>query len=121
MFLLCCLGFSNQPSGVQLDAVNDDCLSCSLCPGSQTLVDICSLLPGTRIPELVISILALFVLILVKELNGCYREKLPLPIPIELIVVSELNSSHKAPAGGNTSIGNILMWKTCCLSVAEGF
>lgn len=52
-----------------------------------TLVDICSLLPGTRVPELVVSILALFVLILVKEVNGCYREKLPLPIPIELIVV----------------------------------
>lgn len=54
---------------------------------SQTLVDICWLLPETRVPELVVSILALFVLIVVKELNACYRQKLPLPIPIELIVV----------------------------------
>lgn len=57
---------------------------------SQTVVDICRLLPETKVPELVVSILALFVLIVVKELNGCYREKLPLPIPIELIVVGLL-------------------------------
>lgn len=57
---------------------------------SQTVVDICRLLPETKVPELVVSILALFVLIVVKELNGCYREKLPMPIPIELIVVGLL-------------------------------
>lgn len=51
------------------------------------MVDICRLLPETKVPELVVSIVALFVLIVVKELNGCYREKLPMPIPIELIVV----------------------------------
>lgn len=52
-----------------------------------TVVDICSLLPQTKIPELVVSLVALVVLIVVKELNGCYAKKLPLPIPIELIVV----------------------------------
>ncbi|XP_056284915.1 solute carrier family 26 member 6-like [Pseudoliparis swirei] len=52
-----------------------------------TLVDICRLLPQTRVPELVVSLVALSVLIVVKEINGCYRQKLPLPIPIELIVI----------------------------------
>nr|XP_046252499.1 solute carrier family 26 member 6-like isoform X1 [Scatophagus argus] len=52
-----------------------------------TLVDICRLLPETKVPELVVSLVALAVLIVVKEINACYRQKLPLPIPIELIVV----------------------------------
>ncbi|XP_034551763.1 solute carrier family 26 member 6 [Notolabrus celidotus] len=52
-----------------------------------TLVDLCRLLPGTRVPELVVSLVALAVLIVVKEVNACYRQKLPLPIPIELIVI----------------------------------
>ncbi|XP_061668081.1 solute carrier family 26 member 6-like isoform X2 [Syngnathoides biaculeatus] len=52
-----------------------------------TVVEICRLLPLTVIPELVVSLVALTVLIVVKELNGCYRQKLPLPIPIELIVI----------------------------------
>lgn len=52
-----------------------------------TLVDICYLLPQTKIPELVVSLVALAVLIVVKEVNDYYSKKLPLPIPIELIVV----------------------------------
>ncbi|XP_074537034.1 solute carrier family 26 member 6-like [Halichoeres trimaculatus] len=52
-----------------------------------TLVDLCRLLPETRVPELVVSLVALAVLIVVKEVNACYRQKLPLPIPIELIVI----------------------------------
>ncbi|CAM9283813.1 unnamed protein product [Lampetra planeri] len=52
-----------------------------------TLVDICRLLPQTQVPELVVSLVALTVLIVVKEINACYRQKLPMPIPIELIVV----------------------------------
>uniref|UniRef100_A0A8D3BTM9 Solute carrier family 26 member 6, like 2 n=1 Tax=Scophthalmus maximus TaxID=52904 RepID=A0A8D3BTM9_SCOMX len=52
-----------------------------------TLVDICRLLPQTQVPELVVSLVSLAVLIAVKEINGCYRQKLPLPIPIELIVI----------------------------------
>uniref|UniRef100_A0A8C5G9M0 Solute carrier family 26 member 6-like n=1 Tax=Gouania willdenowi TaxID=441366 RepID=A0A8C5G9M0_GOUWI len=36
---------------------------------------------------LVVSLVALAVLIVVKELNTYYRKKLPLPIPIELIVI----------------------------------
>uniref|UniRef100_A0A3P9K2N4 Si:ch211-117c9.2 n=1 Tax=Oryzias latipes TaxID=8090 RepID=A0A3P9K2N4_ORYLA len=52
-----------------------------------TIVDICRLLPQTRVPELVVSLVALAVLIVVKEINACYSKKLPLPVPIELIVV----------------------------------
>ncbi|XP_042348031.1 solute carrier family 26 member 6 [Plectropomus leopardus] len=52
-----------------------------------TLVDICRLLPETKVPELVVSLVALAVLIVVKEVNACYRQKLPLPIPIEIIVI----------------------------------
>ncbi|XP_017270564.1 solute carrier family 26 member 6 [Kryptolebias marmoratus] len=52
-----------------------------------TLVNVCGLLPQTRVPELVISLVAFAVLILVKEINECYRQKLPLPIPIELVVI----------------------------------
>lgn len=56
----------------------------------QTLVDLCQLLPGSKAPEVIVSVLALAVLIVVKELSACYRKKLPLPIPIELIVVGLL-------------------------------
>uniref|UniRef100_I3K3J6 Solute carrier family 26 member 6 n=1 Tax=Oreochromis niloticus TaxID=8128 RepID=I3K3J6_ORENI len=56
-------------------------------PLSLVYVSICSLLPQTQVPELVVSLVALAVLIVVKEINDCYRQKLPLPIPIELIVV----------------------------------
>ncbi|XP_024149908.1 solute carrier family 26 member 6 [Oryzias melastigma] len=52
-----------------------------------TVVDICRLLPQTKVPELVVSLVALAVLIVVKEINACYSKKLPMPIPIELIVV----------------------------------
>lgn len=62
------------------------------CP--QTLVDICRLLPQTQVPELVVSLVALTVLIVVKEINACYRQRLPMPIPIELIVVRPLISQQ---------------------------
>uniref|UniRef100_A0AAY4CFW5 STAS domain-containing protein n=1 Tax=Denticeps clupeoides TaxID=299321 RepID=A0AAY4CFW5_9TELE len=55
-----------------------------------TLVDVCALLPQTSVPTLVISVVSLAVLILVKEINSIYSRKLPLPIPIELLVVSGL-------------------------------
>uniref|UniRef100_A0A8C7MNB1 Solute carrier family 26 member 6, like 2 n=1 Tax=Oncorhynchus kisutch TaxID=8019 RepID=A0A8C7MNB1_ONCKI len=56
-------------------------------PLSQILIDICRHLPETNIGTLVVSLVALVVLIVVKELNSCYEKKLPLPIPIELIVI----------------------------------
>lgn len=53
-------------------------------------MDLFELLPGSKAPEVIVSVLALAVLIVVKEVNACYRKKLPLPIPIELIVVGLL-------------------------------
>ncbi|XP_061760412.1 solute carrier family 26 member 6-like [Nerophis ophidion] len=52
-----------------------------------TVVEVCRLLPQTVMSELVVSLVSLAVLIVVKEINACYRQKLPMPIPIELIVV----------------------------------
>ncbi|XP_035014009.2 solute carrier family 26 member 6-like [Hippoglossus stenolepis] len=52
-----------------------------------TLVDICRLLPQTQVPELVVSLVSLTVLIVAKEINDCYKQKLPIPIPVELIVI----------------------------------
>ncbi|KAJ8016330.1 hypothetical protein DPEC_G00006070 [Dallia pectoralis] len=51
------------------------------------LIDICRHLPTTNIGALVITLVALAVLITVKELNTCFAKKLPAPIPIELIVI----------------------------------
>lgn len=74
-----------QAGGPHINYSNHISFCCFLL---QTLVNICCLLPQTVIPELVVSVVALAVLIVVKELNQCYRQRLPLPIPIELIVVS---------------------------------
>nr|XP_019951741.1 PREDICTED: solute carrier family 26 member 6-like [Paralichthys olivaceus] len=52
-----------------------------------TLVDIFRLLPQTQVPELVVSLVSLTFLIVAKEINDCYKQKLPLPIPVELIVI----------------------------------
>ncbi|XP_061836464.1 solute carrier family 26 member 6-like isoform X1 [Nerophis lumbriciformis] len=52
-----------------------------------TVVEVCRLLPQTVMSELVVSLVSLAVLIVVKEINACYRQKMPMPIPIELIVV----------------------------------
>ncbi|KAL4655401.1 solute carrier family 26 member 6-like [Arapaima gigas] len=52
-----------------------------------TLVDICSLLPKTNVPILVVGVVSLVALAAVKELNSAYSRKLLLPIPIELIVI----------------------------------
>ncbi|XP_016891457.1 solute carrier family 26 member 6-like isoform X1 [Cynoglossus semilaevis] len=52
-----------------------------------TLVDICGRLPQTQVPELVVSLVSLTVLIVAKEINNYYRKKLPVPIPIELLVI----------------------------------
>ncbi|KAJ8370787.1 hypothetical protein SKAU_G00108150 [Synaphobranchus kaupii] len=51
-----------------------------------TLIDLIQRLPQTNVSTLVVSLVALVALIVVKELNSAYSQKLPLPIPIELIV-----------------------------------
>uniref|UniRef100_A0A674DJX7 Solute carrier family 26 member 6, like 2 n=1 Tax=Salmo trutta TaxID=8032 RepID=A0A674DJX7_SALTR len=69
------------------------------------LIDICRHLPETNIGALVVSLVALLVLIVVKELNSCYEKKLPLPIPIELIVVSP-------PYLTSPSLPDVSLWGT---------
>ncbi|XP_066520918.1 solute carrier family 26 member 6, like 1 [Hoplias malabaricus] len=52
-----------------------------------TLVDVCSLLPNTHLPTVLVSGVSIIVLITAKELNNKFRKKLPVPIPVELIVI----------------------------------
>ncbi|KAI4896519.1 hypothetical protein NFI96_029535 [Prochilodus magdalenae] len=78
------------------------------------LFDICTLLPGTHVPTLVVSVLTLALLIVVKEVNFTYRQKLPLPIPIELFVIIagtlvshcvQLNAAHAVEVVGEIPSG----------------
>uniref|UniRef100_A0A4W5JVQ9 STAS domain-containing protein n=1 Tax=Hucho hucho TaxID=62062 RepID=A0A4W5JVQ9_9TELE len=54
-------------------------------PLSQVYVNICRHLPETNIAAVVVTLVALAVLITVKELNIYYEKKMPVPVPIELI------------------------------------
>uniref|UniRef100_A0AAQ6IMP0 STAS domain-containing protein n=1 Tax=Anabas testudineus TaxID=64144 RepID=A0AAQ6IMP0_ANATE len=49
-----------------------------------TLKDVCSLLPHTHIPTLVVSAVSMVFLIAAKELNSFLSPKLPVPIPVDL-------------------------------------
>uniref|UniRef100_A0A8C8HDG0 SLC26A/SulP transporter domain-containing protein n=1 Tax=Oncorhynchus tshawytscha TaxID=74940 RepID=A0A8C8HDG0_ONCTS len=96
-------------------------------PLSQVYVNICRHLPETNIGTLVVSLVALVVLIVVKELNSCYEKKLPLPIPIELIIVAatlisyygNLNSQYDVAVVGeiprglkSPSLPDVSLWGT---------
>uniref|UniRef100_A0A8K9UUZ6 Solute carrier family 26 member 6, like 2 n=1 Tax=Oncorhynchus mykiss TaxID=8022 RepID=A0A8K9UUZ6_ONCMY len=97
-------------------------------PLSQVYVNICRHLPETNIGALVVSLVALVVLIVVKELNSCYEKKLPLPIPIELIVIvaatlisyyGNLNSQYDVAVVGeiprglkSPSLPDVSLWGT---------
>ncbi|KAM9361284.1 solute carrier family 26 member 6, like 1 [Symphorus nematophorus] len=52
-----------------------------------TLQDVCSLLPHTHLPTLVVSVVSMVFLIAAKELNSFLSPKLPVPIPVELITI----------------------------------
>lgn len=60
----------------------------------QTLMDVCSLLPRTHLPTLVVSVVSMVTLIATKELNSFLNPKLPVPIPAELITVSLCHKTH---------------------------
>ncbi|KAK2897557.1 solute carrier family 26 member 6-like isoform X1 [Channa argus] len=53
----------------------------------RTFINVCQLLPKTRPVEVIITALSLLVLIPVKEMNAYFKNKLVVPIPIELVVV----------------------------------
>uniref|UniRef100_A0AAX7UA56 SLC26A/SulP transporter domain-containing protein n=1 Tax=Astatotilapia calliptera TaxID=8154 RepID=A0AAX7UA56_ASTCA len=52
-----------------------------------TLKDVCSSLPNTHLPTLLVSVVTIVLLIAAKELNSFLSSKLPVPIPVELITI----------------------------------
>uniref|UniRef100_A0A8C9XVU7 Solute carrier family 26 member 6 n=1 Tax=Sander lucioperca TaxID=283035 RepID=A0A8C9XVU7_SANLU len=57
-----------------------------------TVFEICYLIPETNIGTLVVSIVAILGLIFAKELNTYLSKKIPVPIPVELIVIATVIS-----------------------------
>ncbi|KAK2915104.1 solute carrier family 26 member 6, like 1 isoform X2 [Channa argus] len=79
-----------------------------------TLKDVCSLLPHTHIPTLVVSAVSMLFLIATKELNAFLSPKLPVPIPVELITIvtgtlisnhAQLNSNYSVSVVGEIPRG----------------
>ncbi|XP_026223382.1 prestin-like [Anabas testudineus] len=71
-----------------------------------TLVDICQLLPKTKVPELLVSVVALTILIAIKGISAYYRQKLPLPIPVELfLIVAATLATHFGDLNSKYDIG----------------
>ncbi|XP_056606394.1 solute carrier family 26 member 6, like [Triplophysa dalaica] len=52
-----------------------------------TLADLFALLPETHLPTVLVSVVSIVVLILAKELNNALRQKLLVPIPVELCTI----------------------------------
>uniref|UniRef100_A0A672Y7K7 Solute carrier family 26 member 6-like n=1 Tax=Sphaeramia orbicularis TaxID=375764 RepID=A0A672Y7K7_9TELE len=70
-----------------------------------TLGHVCSLLPQTHLPTLVVSAVSMAFLITAKELNSFLSPKLPVPIPVELItIVSATLISSYAHLNSNYTI-----------------
>ncbi|XP_026223455.1 solute carrier family 26 member 6-like [Anabas testudineus] len=73
-----------------------------------TLVDICQLLPKTKVQELLVSVVALTILIAIKGISAYYRQKLPLPIPVELfLIVAATLATHFGDLNSKYDIGVI--------------
>uniref|UniRef100_UPI003AADF917 solute carrier family 26 member 6, like 1 n=1 Tax=Centroberyx gerrardi TaxID=166262 RepID=UPI003AADF917 len=79
-----------------------------------TLVDVCSLLPNTHPPTLVVSAVSMVFLVAAKELNSFLSPKLPVPIPVELITIvaatlissyAHLNSNYTISVVGEIPSG----------------
>ncbi|XP_034545092.1 solute carrier family 26 member 6, like isoform X2 [Notolabrus celidotus] len=79
-----------------------------------TLKDVCSLLPQTHLPTLVVSAVSMVFLIAAKELNSYLSPKLPVPVPVELITIvagtlissyASLNSNYTVPVVGEIPSG----------------
>lgn len=56
---------------------------------AQTLEKIFVQITSTNICDLVMSIIIMVIVFIVKEMNEMYKAKLPVPIPIEVIMVRE--------------------------------
>ncbi|CAJ1050690.1 solute carrier family 26 member 6%2C like isoform X1 [Xyrichtys novacula] len=79
-----------------------------------TLKDVCSLLPHTHLPTLVVSAVSMVFLIAAKELNSYLSQKLPVPVPVELITImagtlissyANLNGNYTVPIVGEIPSG----------------
>lgn len=56
----------------------------------QTLEIIFNKITSTNVCDVVISLVIMVVVFIVKELNDRFKSKLPVPIPIEVIMVSSI-------------------------------
>ncbi|XP_047439786.1 solute carrier family 26 member 6, like [Mugil cephalus] len=79
-----------------------------------TLKDVCSLLPHTHLPTLLLSAVTMVLLIAAKELNAFLGPKLPVPVPVELITIvaatlissyAHLNSNYTISVVGEIPSG----------------
>ncbi|XP_048055359.1 solute carrier family 26 member 6, like [Megalobrama amblycephala] len=79
-----------------------------------TLADLVMLLPETHLPTLLASVVSIVVLITAKELNNALRQKLLVPIPVELCTIvvatvisfyTRLNESYKISVVGEIPSG----------------
>uniref|UniRef100_A0A8C3RIR0 Solute carrier family 26 member 6 n=1 Tax=Cyanoderma ruficeps TaxID=181631 RepID=A0A8C3RIR0_9PASS len=66
-----------------------------------TIIDLCQKLPDTNVGTLVTSIIAMVAILIVKEFNHKFANKLPMPIPIELITVSRAATTSCGDAARN--------------------
>lgn len=65
---------------------------------AQTLEKIFVQITSTNICDLVMSIIIMVIVFIVKEMNDMYKAKLPVPIPIEVVMVRETLPEDILPA-----------------------
>ncbi|XP_051568598.1 solute carrier family 26 member 6-like [Myxocyprinus asiaticus] len=79
-----------------------------------TLADLFWLLPETHLPSLLVSVVSIVVLITAKEINNTFRQKLLVPIPVELCTIvvatvisfyTRLNASYTISVVGEIPSG----------------
>lgn len=56
----------------------------------QTLVEIFQNIGNTNLADFIAGLLTIIICMAVKELNDRFKHKIPVPIPIEVIVVSRM-------------------------------
>lgn len=56
----------------------------------QTLIEIFQNIGDTNIADFIAGLITIIICVAVKELNDRFKHKIPVPIPIEVIVVSRL-------------------------------
>lgn len=58
----------------------------------QTLIEIFQNIGNTNLADFIAGLLTIVICMAVKELNDRFKHKIPVPIPIEVIVVSRIRS-----------------------------